>query len=573
MTDDLARIRDEERAVRDAYDSVPYPSASQHHTHPDHLAALAILNGLDPAPPQRCRVLELGCADGGNLIPMAAELPESRFTGIDLSPKQIESGRAAVAEEGLTNLELRAMSILDVDTREWGVGGRGWEKDGLQPASSVTQLMNEGEPGAPLPPPTPHTPLPNQFDYILCHGVFSWVTPEVQEKIFDICRTHLAPNGVAYISYNTYPGWHLREVVRDMVVFHTRHVTDTEERTARAFELVQFLAETSAGGGEAHALVMRTAREHFEEFRHRPTYLAHEYLERTNAPMYFHEFAARAAGHGLQYMSEAEPSAMEADNLAPAVAERLHQFTSDRIELEQYVDFAANRMFRRTLLCHDEARLDRAATPEKLRRLYVSSTAKPVSETPQARGNGSESFRTERGAAFSSTHPLAKAALVALFAAWPEAIGFNALRAGIARLLDEGPPDDAALTDLLSSLHGTGVITLHASPPNCTRGVSAFPRVSALARHQATAGLLVTNQHRRVVRLDDPFVRFLVRHLDGTRSHADLVRLLDAEVTAGRLDVSTDGQPIREPQRIPAVLQALVAHHLRQMAEYALLVG
>jgi methyltransferase-like protein len=75
-----------------------------------------------------------------------------------------------------------------------------------------------------------------------------------------------------------------------------------------------------------------------------------------------------------------------------------------------------------------------------------------------------------------------------------------------------------------------------------------------------------------VVRLDDPFVRFLVRHLDGTRSHTDLVRLLDAEVTAGRLDVSADGQPIREPHRIPAVLQALVAHHLRQMTEYALLV-
>jgi methyltransferase-like protein/SAM-dependent methyltransferase len=559
MSDDRARVRDEERAVRDAYDSVPYPSASQHHTHPDHLAALAILNGLDPAPPRRCRVLELGCADGGNLIPMAAEYPESRFIGIDLSPKQIESGRAAVASEGLTNLELRAMSILDVGAGEWGVGSGGSE--------------NELQGGAPPPHPTPHTPPPNQFDYILCHGVFSWVAPEVQEKIFEICRTHLAPNGVAYISYNTYPGWHLREVVRDMVVFHTRRFTDAEERTARAFELVQFLAETSAGGGEAHALVMRTAREHFEEFRHRPAYLAHEYLERTNAPMYFHEFAARAAKHGLQYMSEAEPSAMEADNLAPAVAERLHQFTSDRIELEQYVDFAANRMFRRTLLCHDSVRLDRDPTPEKLRRLYVSSTAKPVSDTPQSRGNGSESFRTAHGAAFSSTHPLAKAALLALFAAWPQAVAFDALRSDIGRLLGEAPPDDAALTDLLASLHGTGVIVLHASPPNCTRTVSEFPRVSDLARHQAAAGLLVTNQHRRVVRLDDPFVRFLVQHLDGTRSHADLVRLLDAEVTAGRLDVTADGQPIREPHRIPAVLQALLAHHLRQMAEYALLVG
>ena len=531
MTADLAHIRDEERAVRDAYDRVPYPSGSQHHTHPDHLAALAILNGLDPAPPQRCRVLELGCADGGNLIPMAAELPESRFTGIDLSPRQIESGRAGVVEAGLTNVELRAMSILDVDD-SFGA-----------------------------------------FDYIICHGVFSWVTPEVQEKIFEICRAHLAPNGVAYISYNTYPGWHLREVVRDMVVFHARRFTDPEERTARAFELVQFLAETSAGGGEAHALVMRTAREHFEENRDRPTYLAHEYLERTNAPMYFHQFAEQAARHGLQYMTEAEPSATEVDNLAPAVAERLNGFTSDRIELEQYVDFAVNRMFRRTLLCHAGMNLDREPATAKMRRLYVSSTVKPVSDLPQVSGGSSEGFRMERGALFSSSHPLAKAALVTLAAIWPETLGFDELAAGIARRLDAQAPEDAALTDLLASLHGSGVIVFHALPPNCTREVRPFPRVSLLARQQAAAGLLVTNQHRRVLKLDDPFARFLVMKLDGSRSHADLVRLLDAEVTAGRLDIRADGQPIREPHRIPAVLQALVAHHLRKMAEYALLVG
>jgi methyltransferase-like protein/cyclopropane fatty-acyl-phospholipid synthase-like methyltransferase len=526
VSDDLARVREEERAVREAYDRVPYPSALQHHTHPDHLAALAILGGLDPAPPQRCRVLELGCADGGNLIPMAAELPESRFTGIDLSPRQIESGRAAVEAAGLSNVDLRAMSILDVD-------------ESIGP-----------------------------FDYIICHGVFSWVTHEVQEKILDVCRGNLAPQGVAYVSYNTYPGWHLREMVRDMVVFHTREISDPDERAARAFELVTFLAETTGSGGEAHALLMRTAREQFEEHQDRPTYVLHEYLERTNAPMYFHQFAERAAAHGLQYMTEAEPSSTEVDNLAPAVAERLHAFTSDRVELEQYVDFAVNRMFRRTLLCHDGIAVDRAPTPAKMRRLYVSSSIKPLADTPQVRDESSESFRTERGATFSSNHPLAKAALVALSSAWPEALAFDALSQGLGT-----DCDDEALTDLIASLHSSGVITLHALPPNCTRVVGAFPRVSPLAQQQAAAGLLVTNQHRRVLKLDDPFARFLVAHLDGTRSHADLVRLLDAEVTAGRLDIRADGQPIREPHRIPSVLQALVEQQLRKMVEYALLVG
>jgi methyltransferase-like protein len=517
-------------AVRESYDRVPYPSAAYHHTHPDHLAALAILGGLDPAPPDRCRVLELGCADGGNLIPMATEFADSRFTGIDLSPRQIDSGWAMVAQMALTNVDLRAMSIMDVDA-------------------------SLGE-----------------FDYIIAHGVFSWVEPAVQEKLLEICRANLAPHGIAYVSYNTYPGWRLREVVRDMVMFHTRRVADPEERTKRAFELVQFLSESSSGG-DAHALLIRAAREHFEEHGDRPAYLLHDDLELTNIPVYFHQFVERAAAHGLQYLTEAEPSASEADNLAPQVAERLHGFTSDRIELEQYVDFAVNRMFRRTLLCHAAMAIDRQATPAKLRRLFFASAIKPVSPSPQASGETSEAFRTERGANFSSNHPLAKAALMTLAASWPRAIAFDELRAGMVQRLNGDASDDAAMTDLLASLHSTGVVELHALPPNCTDVVGAHPRVTALARQQATAGLLVTNQHRRVLKLDDPFVRFMVRHLDGTRSHADLVRLLDREVTAGRLDVSADGQPIREAQRIPAVLQALVAHHLRKLAEYALLVA
>ncbi|HEX6862275.1 MAG TPA: class I SAM-dependent methyltransferase, partial [Thermoanaerobaculia bacterium] len=236
----IAEAREKESTVREAYDRVPYPSASQHRTHPDHLAALAILHGLEPAPPDCCRVLELGCADGGNLVPMAVEMPESRFVGIDLSPRQIETGRAFVAELGLKNLELQARSILDLDA---ALG---------------------------------------EFDYIVCHGVFSWVARPVQEKILAICRENLAPHGVAYVSYNTYPGWRLRGMVRDMVLFHTRGLDDPEERAARAFELVRFLAEAAGEEQDAHAVFLRTVRDHFEEYKDRPSYLIHEYLEETN---------------------------------------------------------------------------------------------------------------------------------------------------------------------------------------------------------------------------------------------------------------------------------------------------
>jgi methyltransferase-like protein/2-polyprenyl-3-methyl-5-hydroxy-6-metoxy-1,4-benzoquinol methylase len=532
---DLAQAREAERAVRDSYDRVPYPSTSQHRTHPDHLAVLALLHGLEPAPPARCRVLELGCADGGNLLPMALEMPESRFVGLDLSPRQIEAGQAFAAEMGAANLELRAGSLLDVDA-SWG-----------------------------------------RFDYVICHGVFSWVAPAVREKILAVCRENLAPNGVAYVSYNTYPGWHLRRMVRDMALYHTRGVDAPEERSARALELVRFLAESTWGEEDAHAFFLRSLREHFEEYRDQPSYLIHEYLEETNAPLYFHEFVARAAGHGLQYLAEADPHLMEIGNLPAPVAERLRGFASERLELEQYLDFVLNRTFRRTLLCHAGIPLDRTVTAERMRRLHAASGARSDSDAPGLRSGIGEGFRAERGTAFTTSHPLAKAVLVVLAGVWPRALAFDELLADAqGRLAAAGEGEsggEEVLADLLDSLYWSGVVELHLLPPACTGIVSDRPCAAPLARRQAAAGFLVTNQRRMVLKLDDPVARVLLAHLDGSRDRAALVGLLERDVREGSLEIAFEGEPLRDSERLPAVLASLVEHHLRKLAEHALLAG
>src|SRR5947208_3557543 len=132
-------------ALLTSYEEVPYDSKPLYPTHPDCLATVATLMGMKPAPVQRCRVLELGCASGGNLIPMAEALPDSAFVGVDLSERQIADGRAAVAELGLGNVELRHLSITDVPA-DWG-----------------------------------------PFDYVVCHGVYSWVPEHVRERILAVC--------------------------------------------------------------------------------------------------------------------------------------------------------------------------------------------------------------------------------------------------------------------------------------------------------------------------------------------------------------------------------------------------
>ncbi|HKS24711.1 MAG TPA: class I SAM-dependent methyltransferase [Thermoanaerobaculia bacterium] len=519
--------------MNDSYDLVPYRSGSHHQSHPDNLATIAWLAGLEPAPPERCRVLELGCATGGNVIAMAFELPSSAFTGIDLSAVQIEKARGEAAALGLANADFRVMSIADA------AGALG------------------------------------PFDYIVCHGVFSWVEPAVQEAIFDVCRDHLAPHGVAYVSYNTFPGWYQRRAVREMLRFHTQAAADPLERVSRAHALADFFADCAADAPEPHAAYLRTARDLLESHRDDPSYVLHEYLAETNEPLFFHEFAARAAAHGLSCLGDAEPHETELDNLGMAAAERLRAMTADPIEQQQTLDFLVNRTFRRTLLCHAEARRDSGVRIERVRALHAASACTPESSAPDLRAAVVEHFTTERGKAFSSGHPIAKATLVALRAAWPRALRYDALLACVAeRLRGAGVPDDPepVLADLLDSFYRNGVATLHTAPPRCTNVVSRFPCASALARRQAAQGVLVTNQRRWALKLDDAMARFLLTLLDGTHDRAALARLLDREASAGRLSIAA-GDDAVDPRRIAAVLDAVLEHHLRKMAHLALLVG
>src|SRR5947209_3027657 len=171
MTQDNARLRD-------SYDAVPYESHPFAQSHPDRLAAVGTVFGMTPSL-TRARVLEVGCAAGGNLLPMAASLPHWEFVGIDLSSVQIERGTADLRALGLAIARLLAMDLLDFD-------------DAL-----------------------------GTFDYIVAHGVLSWVPRPVQDKLFAVCAQHLGPQGIAYISYNTLPGWSSRRTVRDAMRLFT----------------------------------------------------------------------------------------------------------------------------------------------------------------------------------------------------------------------------------------------------------------------------------------------------------------------------------------------------------------
>jgi SAM-dependent methyltransferase len=270
---------------------------------------------------------------------MALGLPEGRIVGIDLSSRQIDAGRAAVEALGLRNVELRAMSILDADQRL------------------------------------------GEFDYVVCHGVYSWVPAAVQEKILDVCARRLAPDGIAYVSYNAYPGWHLRGMVRDIMRYHARRFREPEEQLRQARAFVDFVARVQAERGRESTygtLLKEDAAQLGEE---PDDYLFHEHLEDHNQPLYFHEFAARIAAHGLAYVDDARPGDPMA-NLPAELRTTIEALATDPISHEQYLDFLVGRVFRRSVLCRASQAPVHERRPEALEALLLSARLEPVSSAP-----------------------------------------------------------------------------------------------------------------------------------------------------------------------------------------------
>lgn len=515
-------------ALRASYDELPYESRPRFPTHPDCLGTVATLFGMRPAPPDRCRVLELGCSTGGNLLALADALPGSHFVGIDLSPRQIEEGRRVAHAAGLSNVELKALSILDVD-------------DSL-----------------------------GTFDYILAEGVYSWVPDAVRARMLEVCRRNLAPQGVAYVSYNTYPGWHQRGLIREMLRYHARPGAPPAERVAQARAFLQFLVGTVP---EKEVTYRRMLHEEAELLRDHPdAYVYHEHLEEENHPRYFHEFAAEAAAAGLQYLEEAWEHA-NLIGLSDEAQAALRRWAPDRIRVEQYLDFLTHRTFRRSLLCHAGVALTPERGADVVPTLLVSALARPTAATPDVAGTAAEEFRTDRGRTVNTNIPTVKAALVLLYEAWPAALSFDALLGAVRRRLGPALAADARqLAETLLRVYLSNAVALHVSFPRLVTEPGERPLAGPLARYQAaTTGRVSTRLHN-FIELDG-LERALLRHLDGTRDRAALVEALAADVAGGRFQLRQDGQLLQEPGQVLALLGQALGPSLRRLALSALLIA
>jgi methyltransferase-like protein len=524
------------------YDQVRYAGYPYAQTHPDRLAAMATLFGMNPAPVANCRTLELGCGEGANLIPMAFGLPESRFVGVDLAASPVATGNSAVAELGLKNIALHCVDLRAVG-RDFG-----------------------------------------EFDYIIAHGVYSWVPAEVRDRLLAVCGELLAPQGVVYVSYNVYPGYYLRQMAREMMLFHVRAVGDPSARIEEGMTLLQLILgkfpDPALAKADLYSNVIAEQVERMSEYRHREQ-IFHDELAPVNAPVYFYQFARQAWQHGLQYLAEANFFEMQ-DHLYPQpLRDLLGQFGPDEVIVkEQYLDFLKGRGFRQTLLCRQGASVNRDLHPSQLEGFYLESPARSVSASPDLRAGVTEEFCGSLGSRLQTDCPLAKAALIGLGEVAPRALRWGELvptararldAAGVDAAVEDGQEQE--LAQVMFAAVETGLARLHIHQPQLTLELSERPAASRLARWQAAHGGMVTNLLHQNVELDDVLSRQLLRLLDGTRDRAALLDELVGLAAQSGLLKTPDGATLDDPAALRQVMTGALEQNLQRCARMALLTG
>jgi methyltransferase-like protein len=382
---------------------------------------------------------------------------------------------------------------------------------------------------------------------------------------------------VAFVSYNTYPGWHLRGMVREMMLYHVSTFDDPQSRIDQSQAFLDFLVRFVPAAEGPYATFLANE---MERLRNRPrTNLFHEHLESTNLPLYFHEFMERAAATGLQYLGDDNLPSSWSTRVPPDAARLLAGLGSDFVRREQYLDFLQGSAFRRTLLCRAGAKLNAAPDPDVLRRGYLSACLTPA--TPMADLHHSEivEFKTPEGPSVDLGDPMMKAAAIALGESWPQACSFDdVLRLAARKLSTNGdaeahvsPEARTALLQGLLRCVAAGLVELRLTPDQFIARVSETPRTTRFARRRAELGLPVTNAVHASVALNE-IHRHVLRRLDGRHDLTALVAALEDDVRQGTLTMAIDGVPLEDELRRRDALIQVVHDGLTQFARQALLV-
>ncbi|MCC7304868.1 MAG: methyltransferase regulatory domain-containing protein, partial [Alphaproteobacteria bacterium] len=509
-----AQAVESQTVLQDSYDEFPYESYVYSQTHPDRMHTVASLFGLTPPDIGKARILELGCAGGGNLIPLAITYPKAKLLGIDLSGEQI-----AEAEEAR-----KAMKLKNIEFQQ----------------GDIARL------GADI----------GKFDYIICHGVFSWVPENVRDKIFDLCRERLTPDGLALISYNTLPGWSAVKALRDMMLYHTKNFKDPAQQIHEAKSLLNFLHANMSDNNDAYRQIIDRERKILNTTNE--SYIFHEHLESENHQFYIHQFVEMAAQHKLCYVGDAELSSMYLGNFNEKVQETFGAI-SDIVRQEQYIDFLTNRRFRTSIITRVEnfKKISRNINHARILDFYIAARFHHDPADPGTGGQKKFSLVNNKQSVFTANDDLSAKVFQALAdAGCPVKIEDLALELAKKEKLDAEAVKAVFLKNGFT-LVLKNFISLHTHSFEYEPQVSNKPKAYAWTHYLASTRKKMscaTNMKNENVTIN-PFTKTLLSFLDGKNDKDALLKKMMGAVKSGELKVHKEGKLLAEGPELEQIMR------------------
>ncbi|MEC8023288.1 MAG: methyltransferase domain-containing protein [Myxococcota bacterium] len=507
------------------YRQLSYPGRPYLFTHPARLSGLSALIGGPVPPVENARILELGCGDGVNLISLAAHIPGVTALGVDGAPGAIETAQEIAAATGVTSVEFVTADMSDFHYED-------------------------------------------AFDYVIAHGVYSWVSADIREALMKTISRTLAPDGLAYISYNITPGWHLRRVVRDSMLFMTapddepRHQVKTAARFAH--DMAELLPENVMHGRVFKAYAESAALSD-------APFVFHDYLAPENNPVSFQDFNEQCARHGLTWLMESAASDVRHPDLTDNLR-LLIQHESSAMTRETLIDHAYGRDFRRSLVVHTKSSCARIEpNADALEPLHVALRA-PAPDTIDIREDVPLELVAGRDKqTFVRTHT--KGVVALLGACFPASRPFSSLPLLIGYLCDAyatEPIDREVMADIILSLAESEALDILSEPRREPTPCYSHPRAYRLAAHELRRGReQLTNRLHMSVSLDD-LDRLILLLSDG-RARQDIVDRAVEAILKREIDLLDDDILANPSETLKTKLMSLVHKRIDRLGQIGLM--
>ncbi len=515
------------------YNELNYESYVHPFSHANYLYTIATLFDMKPAGFEKASVLEIGCAEGNNLAAMAFNYPEANFTGIDVSETQIAKAEALKEYLGIDNIDFECQDISDFRPKK--------RKD--------------------------------KYDYIICHGVFSWVSDDVRGKILEVCDKYLAANGVALISYNTLPGWNAVRSLRDMMIYHTKRFKTNVEKIAQAQFLLQFLHQNVSDNNVSYKSMIENELNLIKIGG--ASYLFHDHLEGENAQFYLSDFVNKVREFELDYVGDANIGTMFLGNMPQDAMEKL-KAVNDVVSQEQYMDFIVNRRFRASIICKKGQKINRKLDKSKVLDYYL--TFNPMIKVESKNPNEKVTFHFG-DTFFETNEKISSTLFMELASQGAKPILATTL---IKKVQQKLALEDTKLLESILVNNGLtlllkGFMNIHSDTRNCAVEVSDKPEAYKLARFEAASNnytrTKLSNVYDQSVSTDIT-TNIVVSNLDGTKSKEDLIEILLSKFEDGILKIqANDGKVLTKREDAQKVFVVLLDNLLPRLAERYFLVA